>query len=126
MYDTSTVVGCHVVAKDYAESLALHLNELVAAVFAHEYLLRMSLGIFCNKLRSEIVNLLTWLHPRHELLVVHSLKFCALEVACNAPWAHLLLLVKRSQLVLLALLLRLQVSLDEVLSHNDGDRLAII
>ena len=126
MYDTSTVVGCHVVAKDYAESLALHLNELVAAVFAHEYLLRMSLGIFCNKLRSEVVNLLTWLHPRHKLLVVHSLEFCALEVACNAPWAHLLLLVKRSQLALLALLLRLQVSLDEVLSHNDGDRLAII
>ena len=126
VYDTSTVVGCYVVAEDYTESLALHLHKLVASVLTCKHLLWMCLSIFCHELRSEVVHLLAWLHPRHKLLVVHSLEFCTLEVAGNAPWAHLLLLVKRSQLALLALLPRLQVSLDEVLSHNDGDRLTII
>ena len=33
MYDTRTIVCSNIVAEDYAESLALHLNELVATVF---------------------------------------------------------------------------------------------
>ena len=126
MDNTSSVVGCNIVAENYAESLALHLHELVATILASKHFLRMRLSIFSHKLRSETVHLLTWLHPRHKLLVVHALKFCALEVACDAPRTLFFLLVKRSQLALGTFLLRLQVSLHKILSHNDSDWLAAI
>ena len=60
------------------------------------------------------------------LLVVQTFEFRTLHAVDDTPRTNLLLLVKRSQLALLALLLRLQVSLDEVLSHNECCRLAAV
>ena len=86
----------------------------------------MSLGVVEHELRSEVVHLLAWLNPRHELLVVHALKLCALEVASDAPRTLLLLLVERSKLALGALLLGLEISLHEVLGHDEGHWLAAV
>ena len=126
MYDARTIICCNVVAEDYTESFALHLDELVASVLACEHLLGVSGCIFDDKLRCEVVHLLARLNPRHKLLIVHTLKLGALEVACDAPWTLFLLLVKRSKLALCALLLRLQVSLNKILCHNESHWLAAI
>ena len=107
--DTSTVIGSNVVAEDYAESLAVHLNELIATILRSEYLLRMSCSIFCYESWSKGIYLLAWLYPWQELLVVHAFEVCTLHVVDNAPWALLLLLVEWQEIALLALLVCLQI-----------------
>ena len=109
VYDTCTVIGSNIVAEDYAESLAVHLYELIATILRSEHLLRMSSCIFCNESWSKGINLLTWLYPWQELLVVHAFEVCTLHVVDNAPWALLLLLVEWQEITLLALLVCLQI-----------------
>ena len=107
--DTCTVIGSNVVAEDYAESLALHLDELIATILRSEHLLRMSSSIFCYESRCEEINLLAWLYPRKELLVVHAFEVGTLHVVDNAPRALLLLLVEWQEITFLALLVCLQI-----------------
>ena len=126
VHDTSTIVCCNIVAKNYTESFALHLNKLVASILTSEHLLGVSCGVVCNKLRSKVIHLLTWFNPRHELFVVHTFKLCALVMACNSPRTQFLLLVKRSKFALSTLLLRLQISLHKILCHNESHRLAVV
>ena len=109
VHDTSTVIGSNVVAEDYAESLAIHLYELIATILRSEHLLRMSCCIFCNESWCEEINLLAWLYPWKELLVVQAFEVCTLHVVDNAPWALLLLLVEWQEIALLALLVCLQI-----------------
>ena len=109
VHDTSTVIGSNVVAEDYAESLAIHLYELIATILRSEHLLRMSSSIFCYESRCEEINLLAWLYPWQELLVVHAFEFCTLHVVDNAPRALLLLLVEWQEIAFLALLVCLQI-----------------
>ena len=70
MNDTGTIIGSNVVAEDYAESLAIHLNELIATILRSEHLLWMSGSIFCNESWSKSIYLLAWFYPWQELLVV--------------------------------------------------------
>ena len=107
--DTCTVIGSNVVAEDYAESLAIHLYELIATILRSEHLLRMSSSIFCYESRCEEINLLAWLYPRKELLVVQAFEVCTLHVVDNAPWTLLFLLVEWQEITLLALLVGLQI-----------------
>ena len=107
--DTCTVIGSNVVAEDYAESLAVHLNELIATILRSEYLLRMSSCIFCYESWSKGIYLLAWLYPWQELLVVQAFEVCTLHVVDNAPWALLLLLVEWQEIAFLALLVSLQI-----------------
>ena len=107
--DTCTVIGSNVVAEDYAESLTLHLDELIATILRSEHLLRMSSSIFCYESRCEEINLLAWLYPWQELLVVHAFEVGTLHVVDNAPRALLLLLVEWQEIAFLALLVCLQI-----------------
>ena len=109
MNDTGTVIGSNIVAEDDAESLAVHLNKLIATILRSKYLLRMSSSIFCNELRRKGIYLLAWLYPWQELLVVHAFEVGTLHVVDNAPWALLLLLVEWKEIALLALLVSLQI-----------------
>ena len=86
----------------------------------------MSGSIVENESRSLVVNLLARLNPRHELSVVQALELSALHAVDDAPRAEFLLLVERQQLALCALLVSLEVRLNEVLSHNKCCRLAAI
>ena len=126
VYDTRTVVRSYVVAEDYAECLFLHLHKLVASVLRSKYLFRMSCCIFCYECGSEVVQFLARLHPRHELLVVQTLKLRTLHVVNHAPRAHLLVLVERQKVALLAFLVCLEVRTHERLSHNERHRLAVV
>ena len=76
MHDTSTIFRRNVITEDNAESLALHLNELVASFLAHKYLLWVSRRIVVHELRCKFACLLHWFHPRHELFVMQTLQFC--------------------------------------------------
>ena len=107
--DTCTVIGSNVVAEDYTESLTLHLDELIATILRSEQLLRMSSSIFCYESRCEEINLLAWLYPWQELLVVHAFEVGTLHVVDNAPRALLLLLVEWQEIAFLALLVCLQI-----------------
>ena len=107
--DTCTVIDSNVVAEDHAESLAIHLYELIATILRSEYLLRMSCCIFCNESWSESIYLLAWLYPWQKLLVVHAFEVGTLHVVDNTPWALLLLLVEWKEIALLALLVSLQI-----------------
>ncbi len=49
MNDTGTIIGSNIVAEDDTESLAVHLNKLIATILRSKYLLRMSSSIFCNE-----------------------------------------------------------------------------
>ena len=109
VHDTSTVIGSNIVAEDYTESLAIHLNELIATILRSEYLLRMSSSIFCNESWSKGIYLLAWLYPWQELLVVHAFEVGTLHVVDDAPWALLLLLVEWKEIALLTLLVSLQI-----------------
>ena len=109
VHDTSTVFGSNIVAEDYAESLAIHLYELIATILRSEHLLRMSSSIFCYESRCEEIYLLAWLYPRKELLVVHAFEVGTLHVVDNAPRALLLLLVEWQEIAFLALLVCLQI-----------------
>ena len=126
MNDTCTIVGSNIVAEYYTESLALHLDKLVATILACEYLFGMCGSIFDDKLRCKVIYLLAWFNPWHKLLIVHTLELCSLEMASNAPWALLLLLVKRRKFALCALLLRLKICLNKIFCHNESHWLAII
>ena len=75
MYDTCTVFGCHIVTEDYTECAFFHLHELLFSVLAVEHLFRMCSYIVLDESRSIFVNLCSRLHPWHQLLVVHTLKF---------------------------------------------------
>ena len=107
--DTSTVIGSNIVAEDYTESLTLHLDELIATILRSEHLLRMSSSIFCYESRCEEINLLAWLYPWQELLVVHAFEVGTLHAVDNAPRALLLLLVEWQEIAFLALLVCLQI-----------------
>ena len=127
MNDTGTIIGSNVVAEDHAESLAVHLNKLIATILRSEYLLRMSSSsIFCNESWSKSIYLLAWLHPRKELLVVQTFEVGTLHVVDDAPWALLLLLVEWQEITLLALLVSLQIRTYQSLSHHESHRLAIV
>ena len=109
VHDTGTVIGSNVVAEDDTESLAIHLNELIATILRSEHLLRMSSSIFCYESRCEEINLLAWLYPWQELLVVHAFEVGTLHVVDDTPRALLLLLVEWKEIALLALLVSLQI-----------------
>ena len=76
MHDTSTILRRNVITEDNAESLALHLNELIASFLTLEHLLWVSSRIVVNELRCKFTCLLHWLHPRHELFGMQTLKLC--------------------------------------------------
>ena len=57
MYDTSTILSSNVVAWDYAESLALHLNKLILAILASKHLLRMHSCILLHVVGSILIEL---------------------------------------------------------------------
>ncbi|CUQ58055.1 Uncharacterised protein [Segatella copri] len=69
----------------------------------------MSSSIFCYESRCEEINLLAWLYPWQELLVVHAFEVGTLHVVDNAPRALLLLLVEWQEIAFLALLVCLQI-----------------
>ena len=68
-------------------------------VLAPEMCIRdRSSSIFCYESRCEEINLLAWLYPCQELLVVHAFEVGTLHVVDNAPRALLLLDVYKRQL----------------------------
>ena len=55
MHDTSTILCGHIVARNHAECLALHLHELILAILTCEDLLRMSLSVCLHIVGSILV-----------------------------------------------------------------------
>ena len=80
VHDTGTVLCCNVVAEDNAEGLVGHLHEGVDAILTLEGLLRMCCGIVADEFLAVFVDFLAWLHPWHELAVVHTLEVGAFEM----------------------------------------------
>ena len=109
MNDTSTIIGSNIVAEDDTESLAIHLNKLITTILRCKYLILMSRSIFCYESRCKEINLLAWLYPWKELLVVHAFEVSTLHVVDDSPWALFLLLIEWKEITLLTLLVSLQV-----------------
>ncbi len=86
----------------------------------------MSGSKLCDELRSEVVHLLARLHPRHQLLVVIAFELCAFVMPDDAPWTQLLLLVEWQEVALLALLVCLEIRVNQSLRHDECHRLAVV
>ena len=99
MYDTSTILGSYIVTRDYAECFALHLNKLILAILAGEYLLRMCCSILLNIVGSILIELSRWFYPRHQLLVLHTYQLLTGITAYDAVRNKLLALVVLRHLV---------------------------
>ena len=127
MYDTRTVFCCDIVARNHAECLLFELHELILS--AGEHLLWVLLGIFLNVWCSKVIDLLAWLHPWHQLLILHAHEVRALVSSHDAVWQLLavdLLHVERLHLCQSLILLTLEISTHTSLCHHDGELLAII
>ena len=127
MYDTSTILSCYIIARDYAESLALHLNKLILAILTCEYLLRMSSCVLLNIVGSILVELSRWLNPRHELLILHTNQLLTSVMTYDAIRNKLLALIVLRHLVAIShVTLWCEISVKAALCQNNGNLLAII
>ena len=70
MHDTCTVVCGHIISGNHAEGHVLHFYEFVVA--DRENPLRMLFGCLFHEWSGIVIHFLTWFHPRHQLLIVHT------------------------------------------------------
>ncbi len=127
MHDTGTILSRHIVTGDYAESLTLHLHELVLAVFADEDFLRMSLSIRLHIVGGILVEFGRRLYPRHQLLILQAYELLTLIVAYDTVGHKLLaLLILRHLSSVADVAFRSEIGVQPALSQDDSYLLAII
>ncbi len=127
MYDTRTIFGSHIVARDHAECLLSNLHKLILTM--REDFLRMLLCVLINIRCGQIAYLLTRLHPWHQLLVVHTYEVSTLVVAYDAIGQFLAIYLVDIEGLHLSQCLQFltgQISLQTSFGNNDGQLLTIV
>ena len=125
--DTSTILCCDIIARDYTESLALHLNELILAILACKYFIGMSCCILLNIVGSILVELSRRLHPRHQLLIFKAYKLLTCITTHDAIRHELLtLVVLRHILTISYVTLWSQISIQSAFSQDNSYLFSVI
>ena len=127
MHDTGTILCCYIIARNHAEGLALHLDELILAVLAGKDFLRMGCGISLYIVGSVLVEFGRGLYPRHQLLVFHTNQLLASIVANDTVRYKLLTFIIFRHLIAIGdVALWSQIGIQTALCQNDGNLLTIV